>query len=226
MCCELKHLSHVMLIHRMNSWINNVQDDATANLRLYVVDPLSIIVKLGILSNKPIGTKIRIANNVMHIQEPGPFQGLCRFVLKSNKTEIHHLHNPVYLACKTYLTKPMLSSHPKLKDLFVSAQRGLTRLKETYKQCSIVHICLSHYHCIIENFLTGSENVLFQADNMTPFYMPELMERIQSVAWTSDKIKIVLNLTSFLSNDTDACANVQSLETILRGIDGQVSGFF
>lgn len=215
-----------MLVQSMNSWTTNVQDDSTVNLRLFVVDPLSVIVKLGILSNKPVGTKIRIANNVMHIQEPGPFQGLCRFVLKSNKTEIHHLHNPVYLACRTYLTESMLKSHPKLKDLFVSAQRGLCRLKETYKQCSIICICLLHYDCIIDNFLKGSENELFRADNMTPFYTKELIERIQSTAWSSEKIKIVLNLTSFLSHDSDACANVQSLETILRGIDVQVAAFF
>ena len=32
------------------------------NYKLYVLDPLSVIIKLAILGNKPIGTKIYIAN--------------------------------------------------------------------------------------------------------------------------------------------------------------------
>ena len=33
-------------------------DNKTLDLQLYILDPLSVIIKLAILSNKPIGTKI------------------------------------------------------------------------------------------------------------------------------------------------------------------------
>ena len=57
---------------------------------------------------------------------------------------------------------------------------------------------------------------------MTPFYTPEIIGKLEKI-WTKDKIKIVLNLTTFLSNDDSAETNVKSLETIMDGIDKQVS---
>ena len=47
------------------SYINSMPDDNNANLHLFILDPLSVIIKLAIISNKPIGTKLRIDNNVI-----------------------------------------------------------------------------------------------------------------------------------------------------------------
>ena len=65
--------------------INLIPDDDNTNLHLYILEPLSVIIKLAIISNKPIGTKLRMYNNIIYFQEPGPFQALCRYFLKSNK---------------------------------------------------------------------------------------------------------------------------------------------
>ncbi len=56
------------------------------NYKLFVLDPLSVIIKLAIISNKPIGTKFRIHDNVMYLQEPGYFQSICRIYYNTNKT--------------------------------------------------------------------------------------------------------------------------------------------
>ena len=40
-----------------------IPDNKTVDLQLYILDPLSVIIKLAILSNKPIGTKISIKGN-------------------------------------------------------------------------------------------------------------------------------------------------------------------
>ena len=40
------------------SYINSMPDDNNANLHLFILDPLSVIIKLAIISNKPIGTKL------------------------------------------------------------------------------------------------------------------------------------------------------------------------
>jgi len=105
--------------------VTSIPDDANANLHLFVLDPLSVIIKLAIVSNKPIGTKLRINNNVISLQEPGPFQAMCRYLLKSNKTDIQYLYNPIELACKHYLTKQSIQQNPKIKELFKCAQNGL-----------------------------------------------------------------------------------------------------
>jgi hypothetical protein len=37
------------------------------NYSLFILDPLSVIIKLAIFSNKAVGTKFRIQDNVMYI---------------------------------------------------------------------------------------------------------------------------------------------------------------
>ena len=66
---------------------NNTQ----INLKTFVLDPLSVIIKLAVIGNKPVGTKILISNNVIYLQEPGPFQALCRVFFKTNKTDLQYL---------------------------------------------------------------------------------------------------------------------------------------
>lgn len=202
---------------------NYIQDDNNTNLHLYVLDPLSVIIKLTIISNKPIGTKLRIDNNIIYLQEPGPFQALCRYFLKSNKTDIQYLYNPIEIACKNYLTKTVIQQNPKIKDLFKCAQNGILKLIETYKSCSVMRICLNYYLSLISNYLEDKNNdSLFRKDNMSPFYTADILDNLSKI-WTQDKIKIVLNLTTFLSNDDSAETNVKSLETIIDGIDRQVN---
>lgn len=192
------------------------------NINTFILDPLSVIIKLVIISNKPIGTKLRICNNVIYIQEPGPFQAFCRYFLKSNKTDIQYLYNPIEIACSTYLTKSVIEQNPKIKDLFKSAQNGLIKLIETYKNSSVMRICLNYYLSIISNHLDEKHDTsLFKKDDLSGFYSEEKKDKLFKI-WNKEKLRIILNLTAFLSNDDSAETNVKSLETIMDGIDKQV----
>ena len=62
----------------MNSVSSIVDDNNKLNIKMFILDPLSVIIKLAIISNKPIGTKVLILNNIIYFQSPGPFQALCR----------------------------------------------------------------------------------------------------------------------------------------------------
>ena len=206
--------------------MNSIPDDDNTNLHLYILEPLSVIIKLAIISNKPIGTKLRMYNNIIYFQEPGPFQALCRYFLKSNKTDIQYLYNPIEIACKNYLVDIDEDANAILNqqftNLFKCAQNGLLKLIETYKHCSVMRICLNYYVSLISNYLEEKNNeTLFRKDDMTKFYTTEIIHKLSQI-WTSDKISIALNLTSFLSNDTFAEMNVKSLETIIDGIDKEV----
>jgi len=207
--------------------INLIPDDDNTNLHLYILEPLSVIIKLAIISNKPIGTKLRMYNNIIYFQEPGPFQALCRYFLKSNKTDIQYLYNPIEIACKNYLVDidedAQTTLNQQFTNLFKCAQNGLLKLIETYKHCSVMRICLNYYVSLISNYLEEKNNrTLFRKDDMTKFYTTEIINKLSQI-WSSDKISIVLNLTSFLTNDTSAEMNVKSLETIIDGIDKQVA---
>ena len=203
--------------------MDNLPNNKTDNLHLFILDPLSVIIKLAILSNKPIGTKIRIDNNIIYTQEPGPFQAICRYMFKNNKTDIQYLYNPIELACQQYLIKSVIQQNPKIKDLFKCAQNGILKLIETYKNCSVMRICLNYYFSLIANHLEEKNNdALFRKDNMSTFYTTELLHNTSKL-WTQDKIKIILNLTTYLSSNDTAETEVKSLETIIDGIDAQIS---
>ena len=86
-----------------------------------------------------------------------------------------------------------------------------------------MRICLNYYLSLISNHLEEKNNdTLFRKDIMSPFYTSDLMNKLTKI-WTQEKIKIVLNLTTFLSSDESAEMNVRSLETIMEGIDQQVA---
>lgn len=206
----------------MDLFSKSLPDNKTVDLQLYILDPLSTIIKLAILSNKPINTKICIDKNVIFIQEPGPFQAFCRYMFNNNKTDIQYIYNPIEIACQMYLTAQSIQQNPKIKELFKCAQNGIVKLMETYKNCSVMRICLNYYYSLISNHLDEKhDKTLFRKDHLSSIYSAELIEKMSKM-WTQDKIKIVLNLTSYLSCNQNAETDVKSLETIMDGIDKMV----
>ena len=194
---------------------NNTQ----INLKTFVLDPLSVIIKLAIIGNKPVGTKILISKNIMYFQEPGPFQALCRVFFKTNKTDLQYMYNPIELACKQFLSKEFVKNTPRIKNLFTCAQNGIKRLIETYKTNSIISLTLNYFNVIITNHVEQTYNEsIFNKDGMTSLYTKELLEELFNY-WSQEKIKVVLDLITFLTNDKSASSNVKSLENIMETND-------
>ena len=205
---------------------NILTDNRLIDQHSFVLDPLSVIIKLAILSNKPVGTKVCINKNIIYLQIPGLFQAFCRYMYKTNKTDLQYLYNPIELACQKYLSKAAIAEHPKLKELFKCAQNGVVKLIETYKNSSIMRLCLNYYYTLISNYLEEKYNeTLFRKDNMTSFYTTELIESFNKL-WTQDRIKIVLNLTTYLIDNEHADLDVKSLENIMDNIDSQTQSVF
>jgi hypothetical protein len=203
----------------MNSVITIPDDNNNKNIKTFILDPLSVIVKLAILSNKPVGTKLLIQNNVIYFQEPGPFQSLCRMVYKSNKTDLQYIYNPINIACLHFLSKSFSEKTPRIRNLFLCAQNGLKKLIETYKSCSIITITLNYYYVILSNHIQQSYNEnMFVKDSFTNYYTSNIIETLHK-QWTDEKIKVVLDIISFLLKYSDNPNNVKSLETIMDSID-------
>lgn len=207
------------------SGVTDIPDNPkNINYRLYILDPLSVIVKLAILRNKPVGTKLRITDNVFYIQEPGPFQALCRLYFNSGKTDLQYLYNPIQLACSAFLNTRFCDRTPGIRKLFQCAIAGLERLKETYKACPVIVLCLNYYINLIENYLDEYMNEkLFKKDAMTAVYDTATITALNSI-WTGDRIKVVMDIIDFLCTDNLAANNVQSLEIFINNIDLIVPG--
>ena len=200
--------------------ISNLPENNTKiNIKLFLLDPLSVIIKLAILSNKSIGTKLLIQNNIVYFQEPGWFQSATRYFYNTNKTDLQYMYNPIQIACATFLSKESIQKTPRMKTLFVCAQNGLKNLIETYKTCSILTLCLNYYYAIITNYVEQKYNdSIFYKDSMTSLYTKEIIDQLND-QWSQEKIKVILDLISFLTNDSMASNNVKSLETIMENND-------
>jgi len=119
---------------------------------------INIIVKLAILANKELGSKIVVNNNSIDIQEYSLIQGITRLYFGQTKNDIHYLSIPIELACKIYLKKDIVSDIPKIILIFRCAQNGLLKLIETYKQYPVIVHCLKYYHSIIDLYINKLED--------------------------------------------------------------------
>lgn len=202
-------------------------DNANANFRNYLLDPLSVIVKLAILASKPVGTKMCIQNNVLTFQEPGIFQGFCRTLYKLNKTDLHYIYNPIQCACAHFFSSPLVKSHPRIRNLFVYAQRGLERLMDTYRTNSTVRHSLSYYYALIANYTeTGAFNQgLFRKDGISVLYAEEMTLKLNA-QWTNKWLTMVLDTIGFLSDESISTENTRILESLMTTIDAQTQKIF
>jgi len=195
----------------------------------FILNPLTVIIKLSILSCKPIGTKIHISNNIIYFQEPGIFQSLTRYIFNSNKYHLQYIYNPIKFACQKYLTQEFIQTNPNIINLFISAKNGIENLIKTYSTCPITVLCLKYYHVIISNSIKQTSNeFIFQEpvtndndDDTIDFYTKELLEKFEN-QWNTSKIKIILDLMDFLLNydvSKNKINNIKSLETIVNNSD-------
>ena len=195
------------------------ENNTKINVRSYLLDPLSVIIKLAIIGNKPVGTKILIQNNIIFLQEPGLFQSISRIFYNTNKTDLQYMYNPIQIACTTFLSKENIQKTPRLINLFICAQNGLKKLIETYKNCSILTLCLNYYYAIITNHIDQKYNdSIFYKDSLTNLYTKEIIESLNQ-QWNTEKIKVILDLITFLLTDSMATNNVKTLETIMENSD-------
>ena len=129
------------------------------------------------------------------------------------------MYNPIQLACNHFLSKEFIQKTPRIKNLFLCAQNGVKKIIETYKTCSIITLCLNYYLAIITNYVDQKFNdSLFYKDGMTNLYSTDIINKLYE-QWSDEKIKLVLDIISFLMKDSFASNNVKSLENIMENID-------
>ena len=74
----------------------------TTDEKNLILDPLTCIIRLGILYFKPDGTKISIYQNRISYHDPNIFQGTIRWGNGDNRNDLHNLHNPILRCIHNY----------------------------------------------------------------------------------------------------------------------------
>ena len=187
--------------------------------RTQILDPLSVIINLAILSYKPVNTKISITNNCISVQETGIFQAFVRYLFRDNKYFLNLLYNPIELACEYFLDETRLDQFPKMKPLFERALVGINQLSQTYADDNVIRLCLNYYSSLIQNFLGKHyDDNLFKLDAMTPHYKKDLIEKMNE-RWTVEKIKVITEMNDFLMTGTGTNSTADNATTTMAKYD-------
>jgi hypothetical protein len=203
------------------------------NNKVIRIDPLICILKLGMLSFLPEGTKLSFYEDKVTFQHAGVYQGITRFAYGDKRDDIHNLLIPIYWACIWY------SHRYDMRNVFIRAVKGLELLKSIYRNNQIVYQCLHYYISVIEshkpnddviieddknddiirsddknndNVSVGKLNIVkneietFVNDDMTKAYI------CYQDLWSEEEISILSNLFNYLStqNDKDKITLIQS----------------
>lgn len=190
--------------------------------RKQILDPLSCIIRLGLLTFKEKGTKISIAHNKIYFQPPNILQGPVRWTYGDNREDLHNLCNPIEKAILWY--NPI--ENKCIENIFKLAIKGLTKLKQSYViknikigDSNLVCHSISHYITIIQNRLNNAETITISSDNQDNNYFKTL--------WKDNEIQIVNNLFNLAmekkKNGEEYTYAINAVEAILLEKDENVT---
>ena len=194
-----------------------------------ILDPLSCIIRLGILSYKPIGTKISITKNKISFHLPTIFQGPIRWSNGDNRNDLHNLHNPIVKSLEWYSINNQF-----INFIFQLSKNGLILLRKSYNKNSIIEQALTRYIDIMEQKLSLSnviDNEPIFVNNINNNNNNEDLSSISQALinlWTDSDITIVYNLlnkidTNFDNNNmTDVDNYITILDQFLETKDSNV----
>jgi hypothetical protein len=190
-----------------------------------LIDPLSAIIRIGMLSYKPAGTKISIQNNKICLQNGSFLQGTFRSLYGDKKTDINILYGPIISACISYLNN--MEKRNDYLNLFKLASNGLTKLKETYLGTDIIYN-IDQIKNIVELFINNENvnpsNIIANYQTQSYKLKTDIYKHISSI-WDDKRFNIITILINELSESNDNTKNelLESLNSFLDFIDIKVN---
>lgn len=124
-----------------------------------MLDPLSVIIILGVNAYKPIGTKLSVINGKLTLQDSGILQGAVRKLYGDSKMNVKLLYDPILYACKLLFNEDISQS---MQYIFIQARRGLENLAHTYRDDREIKTCITTYINVIQSTIDSrNESVDF-----------------------------------------------------------------
>ena len=180
-----------------------------------ILEPLTCIIKLAILSFKPKGTKISINNNRISFHEPGLLQGTIRWSQGDGREDLHNLCYPIIKATQWYEL-----TDSNIRNIFVFGKKGIESLSKSYTKNSTTTHSLNHYITIINNSLKN---------NITPETAEtdnKIYQELKNL-WNEREICIINNLLVELSqNNKDPekkAVLINTIDTFLQSKENLVN---
>jgi len=166
------------------------------------LDPLTTIIKLGLIRHKSFGTKIGIHKHMVTIQMPGVLQSVQRYFNRDDRNQLYQLRWPLI-----YFHGLVLKGdhQPFFTHLEKCTLTGLSRLKATYDQRdavgNIITNCLDNYIEILSGHCPAEEFQTYQNGIITPEIVTIYEEFLSK--WTADDFNIIEQLLHTIDSKTD-----------------------
>lgn len=197
----------------MEGYLSKKSIDAVKNYLLTesdshsnVLEPMSTIFALAILSIKPIGTKILVANNQIFFQEPAFYQGGIRWVFGAKRDNITFFKMPILHALTLYD-----ENNTHHVEIFKKALTGLKNLKVTYSKTDGLVILqnIDHYIMLMENKI---ERRTDNRENIGVIY------KCFDDLWSKTELDIIYNI--FTLGDSEYYTN--AIESLIKSKEKKV----
>ena len=177
---------------------------------IQLLEPLSTVIRLSLLSFETEGTKLAIYNNRIHSQYPNFFQGTVRWTYGNKRNELHYLYRPIVIATQEYDSKEI----KELETIFDFAIRGLDKLKKAYMTNSGILVChsIDLYKDAIQKKLCKNEIENITNDEITSTIYGEFRN-----LWSDEQIKLISELliqANKRNNETESF--IKAIDSILQ----------
>jgi len=184
-----------------------------------ILEPFQVMVELSLVAHCPVGTKVSVSDNLLHIQQPHWTQGVIRWYQNDNKDDLYYLFHAVRRYYMWYKNK---KDNKIFKEILRSAIKGLDKLIETYKKSdrqSILHT-LSLY----KNLLELDNNELFKDEKKETVSMDQVFKNIVHI-YNDNILRIVYNALVLLEkeNNQEHKQNyIDGLRLVLSPINNEI----
>ena len=192
-----------------------------------ILDPMSCIIRIGLLNFKKDNTKIGIHNNSLQFQYPSVLQGTIRWANGDGRTDLHYLHNPILKAIEWYDIN-------RIRLILEFCKKGLLKLKRSYSEIidsNLVCHSLNYYIKIIDTKLkteTNNNRQLTLFDNVENdiqnrnVYNNDGIKKLKFL-WCDKEIKLINDMFVLLSDYKQKKYNtnnlVDAINIIVKGKD-------
>ena len=210
-------MTSILSVHTIYQYIQNMLQDTDNN---FILDPLSCVIRLAVLSFKPKGTKISINQNKISYNEPCILQGTIRWSQGDNRDDLHNIYKPLIKATEWFSYEK-----DELNNIFNLAIDGLNKLKMSYNENSTINHSIDRYILVIKNNKNNEQTEVRRSTRLNEepnetinAYQNHIFQELKQL-WNPREITIINNLlieiNDNLSNKEKVKAFMVSLESIL-----------
>lgn len=186
------------ILNYINNYITKPKDN---NM---IIDPFSCMIKISILSFRPVGTKLCVRDNKLIFNDPTFYQGTLRSIYGSGREDLHNLCKPIQ-KCVDWFIK---GEDREMNYLAELAVQGLKSLLLTYSSNCTIKYTIEYYIKIIEERTRITD--LFSSENQIHTFLQEL--------WTKREIHIIIEMLRELEAKFSNKEHLEEINNLMNSI--------